>query len=70
MADLYFQIKPHPDLDAPADNGNAPLHAAANNGNVVLVTALLKAESLNINVRNPQCDDATPLHLAVMHGQC
>ena len=64
-----LQIRPHPDLNVAADTGNTALHAAANNGNVILVTALLKAERIDLNPRNPQCENATPLHLAVMHGE-
>lgn len=52
-----------------ADTGNTPLHAAANNGNTELVTMLVKSADIDVNVQNPQCENATPLHLAVMHGK-
>ena len=63
-------MKPRPDINLPADTGNTPLHAAANNGDVALVTTLLRAPDINANPTNAQCEQATPLHLAVMHGQC
>lgn len=57
------------DINLPADTGNSPLHAAANNGNVKLVSALLKSPDIEVDCRNTQCEGATPLHLAVMHGK-
>lgn len=62
-------MKPPIDVNCPADTGNTPLHAAANNGNVNLVTILLQNPRININSKNPQCEDATPLHLAIMLGR-
>lgn len=64
-----FQVKPPIDVNCPADTGNTPLHAAANNGNVNLVTILLQNPRIDINSKNPQCEDATPLHLAIMLGR-
>ena len=64
-----FQVKPPIDVNCPADTGNTPLHAAANNGNVNLVTILLQNPRIDINSKNPQCEDATPLHLAIMLGK-
>jgi len=61
-------VKPHIDVNLAADTGNTPLHAAANTGNDKLVQELLKCSGININCTNPQCENATPLHLAVMHG--
>ena len=52
-----------------ADNGNSPLHAASNNGDVRLVTALLQCPAINVNPVNSLCDGATPLHLAIMYGE-
>ena len=56
-------------VNQPADNGNTPLHAAANVGDVKMVATLLNVEGIHVNVTNPQYEDATPLHLAVMHGK-
>ena len=66
---VNFQVKPSIDVNHPSDTGNTALHAAANNGNVKLVTELLKSRDINVNCLNPQCDNAAPLHLAVMHGR-
>lgn len=65
---LSKHVKPRPDVNLPADTGNTPLHAAANNGNAELVRILLQVPWLKVNATNPQCDHATPLHLAAMHG--
>lgn len=65
---LGRQADPRPDVNKPADNGNTPLHAAANNGDVRLVTALLQCPGINVNPANSLCDGATPLHLAIMYG--
>ncbi len=64
-----FQIKCGAIVNVAADNGNTPLHAASNMGDVKMVATLLYMDHINVNVTNPQCDDATPLHLAVMHGK-
>ena len=56
-------------VNKPADNGNTPLHAAANVGDVKMVATLLNVEGIHVNATNPQCEGATPLHLAVMHGK-
>lgn len=65
---LINRVKPPIDVNCPADTGNTPLHAAANNGNVNLVAILLQNPRIDINSKNPQCEDATPLHLAIMLG--
>ncbi|CAH1795219.1 unnamed protein product [Owenia fusiformis] len=65
---LVQKAKPKIDVNKISDTGNSALHAAANNGNVVLVTTLLKAPGIHVDVVNPQTENATPLHLAVMHG--
>ena len=65
----YFQVKPVIDINHPSDTGNTALHAAANNGNVKLVAELLKSPDIDVNCCNPQCDNAAPIHLAVMHGR-
>ena len=70
LLSFFVQIKCNADIvNKPADNGNTPLHAAANVGDVKMVATLLNVEGIKVNVRNPQCEDATPLHLAVMHGK-
>ena len=61
-------MKPPININHPSDTGNTALHAAANNGNVKLVAELVKSPDIDLNCRNPQCEDAAPLHLAVMHG--
>ncbi|XP_062619995.1 uncharacterized protein LOC134281575 [Saccostrea cucullata] len=65
---LINRVKPPIDVNCAADTGNTPLHAAANNGNVDLVTILLQNPRIDINYKNPQCEEATPLHLAIMLG--
>lgn len=65
---LIKQIRPPININAAAYNGNTPLHAASNSGEVLLVTTLLKAPHLKIDAINTECDNATPLHLAAMHG--
>ena len=59
---------PKIDVNEPCDTGNTPLHAAVNNGNLKIVEILLKSASLNINLVNKSCMDATALHLAVWHN--
>ena len=66
---ILFQVKPKLDINKAADTGNSPLHAAANNGNTELVTILVRSADINVDIINPQCENATPLHLAVMHGK-
>ncbi|OWF39735.1 uncharacterized protein LOC110464672 [Mizuhopecten yessoensis] len=65
---LINRVKPMIDVNLAADTGNTPLHAAANSGNDRLVEVLLQCPQINVNAINPQCENATPLHLAVMHG--
>ncbi|ETE57012.1 Receptor-interacting serine/threonine-protein kinase 4, partial [Ophiophagus hannah] len=33
-----------------------------------LISLLLHYPGINVNVQNPQCDGATPLHLAIVYG--
>lgn len=51
-----------------APSGNTPLHAAINTGNINMVKLLINA-SANVNAWNPECEGATPLHLAIMSGK-
>ena len=57
-------------VNIPADSGNTPLHAVANSGNVKVAKLLLAVNEIDVNAVNPQCENATPLHMAVMHGRC
>lgn len=61
-------MNPKINVNQAADTGNSPLHAAANNGNTEMVTILVKSPDINVNITNPQCENATAIHLAVMHG--
>ncbi|KAK2192657.1 hypothetical protein NP493_27g07028 [Ridgeia piscesae] len=63
-----LQMTPQPDVNESAKTGNTPLHSAANSGSVSVTRVLLEVKDIQVNVTNPQCEDATPLHLAVMHG--
>ena len=63
-----LQTTPQPDVNESAKTGNTPLHSAANSGSVSVTRVLLEVKDIQVNVTNPQCEDATPLHLAVMHG--
>ncbi|BFZ03550.1 hypothetical protein BsWGS_06589 [Bradybaena similaris] len=56
------------DINKPSDTGNTALHAASNSGNLAIVDLLCHSRGLDVNCVNPQCENATPLHLAVMHG--
>ena len=51
-----------------APSGNTPLHAAINTGNINIVKLLINAGA-NVNAWNPECEGATPLHLAIMSGK-
>uniref|UniRef100_A0A0B6ZP05 SIPAR domain-containing protein n=1 Tax=Arion vulgaris TaxID=1028688 RepID=A0A0B6ZP05_9EUPU len=55
-------------INQAADTGNTSLHAASNSGNVAIVELLCSCKGIDMNCVNSQCDNATPLHLAVMHG--
>jgi ankyrin repeat protein len=55
-------------VNEPCDTGNTPLHAAVNNGKLEIVEILLKSKSLDINLTNNSCINATALHLAVWHN--
>ncbi|CAC5402293.1 unnamed protein product [Mytilus coruscus] len=65
---LINRVNPKINVNQAADTGNSPLHAAANNGNTEMVTILVKSPDINVNITNPQCENATAIHLAVMHG--
>ncbi|XP_005093860.2 uncharacterized protein LOC101861107 [Aplysia californica] len=65
---LVNRVHPAIEINLPADTGNTALHAAANSGNLVMVEILCGCEGLDLNCVNPQCERATPLHLAAMHG--
>lgn len=56
------------DINEKAPSGNSPLHAAVNTGNITLVKVLINAGA-DINAWNPECEGATPLHLAIMSGK-
>lgn len=55
-------------INEKAPSGNTPLHAAINNGNINMVKLLINAGA-NVNAWNPECEGATPLHLAIMSGK-
>lgn len=65
---LVTQVNPPIEINLPADTGNTALHAAANNGTINIVELLCGVEGIDVNSVNPQCERATPLHLAAMHG--
>ncbi|XP_074648031.1 uncharacterized protein LOC141903694 [Tubulanus polymorphus] len=65
---LLTQVKPKIDPEAPADSGNTPLHAAANSGSASMVRTLLNFGRVDVNKVNKHCDNATALHMAVLHG--
>ncbi|KAK3751046.1 hypothetical protein RRG08_044624 [Elysia crispata] len=65
---LLTKVHPAIDVNQPADTGNTALHAASNSGNLPLVEMLCGCDSIDMNCVNPQCENATPLHLSVMHG--
>lgn len=65
---LITRVKPAIDVNLASDTGNTALHAATNSGNTQLVSILLHSPDINVNCVNVQCEEATPLHLAVMHG--
>ena len=56
------------DVDEAAKSGNTPLHAAVNTGNVTMVKMLIEAGA-SLDTWNPECEGATPLHLAIMSGE-
>ena len=56
------------DVDEAAESGNTPLHAAVNTGNVAMVKMLIEAGA-SLDMWNPECEGATPLHLAIMSGE-
>jgi len=66
---MSLQMAQAIDVNSVADSGNSALHAAANMGSKELVRELLGARDINVNVQNSSCENATPLHVSVMHGQ-
>ncbi|XP_070581122.1 uncharacterized protein [Ptychodera flava] len=65
---LLTKVQVKADVNLAADTGNTALHAAANLGYANMVKILCLRGRADVNVTNPQCDNATPLHLSVMHG--
>ncbi|ESO87089.1 hypothetical protein LOTGIDRAFT_229258 [Lottia gigantea] len=65
---LLHRVKPAIDINLPSDTGNTALHAAANTGHYSVVSELLSCPDIDINCKNMQCEQATPIHYAVMHG--
>ncbi|WAQ97063.1 ANK3-like protein [Mya arenaria] len=67
---LQYLVKATPSINVNhvSNTGNTALHAAVNAGSAQLVSALLKAPGLNVDCVNLQCENAAPIHLAVMHG--
>ena len=63
-------MRPTPDVNQAADTGNSPLHAAANCGYDEVAQILLEAPGINKNPTNTATENATPLHLATLHGMC
>ena len=55
-------------MNVTADNGNTPLHAAVNRGDVAVVRELLSSPEIDVDAANHDCGDVTPLLLAAMHG--
>ncbi|KAJ1465870.1 ankyrin repeat-containing domain protein, partial [Baffinella frigidus] len=62
LAILELLFEAGADIEAPALDGNTPLHAAAEMGYVTVLRFLL-SKNINISVRNIK--RATPLHLAI-----
>ena len=56
-------------MNRSSSSGNTPLHSAANWGFTEVVQILLDKGQAQVNCANPNCDNATPLHLAVMQGR-
>ena len=69
MLYICFQFSADLGVNKIANNGNTALHAAANSGHIESMRELLKIKEIAVNPINPQCENATPLHLAVMHGR-
>ncbi|XP_064612317.1 uncharacterized protein LOC135476265 [Liolophura sinensis] len=65
---LLNRVKPAIDVNQSTDTGNTALHAAANQGCGKIAEILLQTPDILVNCQNPQCEHATPLHMAVMHG--
>lgn len=65
---MCCQVRPKLDVNEASRTGNTALHAVANNANVEICALLLAEADIDVNAANDQCDDATALHLAVMHG--
>ena len=62
-------MQPRVDVNETSPSGNTPLHAAVNTGNVSMVKLLISAGAKR-DAWNPECEGATPLHLAIMSGKC
>lgn len=56
------------DINHYGDSGNTPLHAAIGRGDTPMVQWMLQVGA-NVNAINQECNQATPLHLAVMNGK-
>ena len=54
------------DVNAKNDDGDTPLHYAADVGDAAIIATLLAAEGVSVNAKND--DDDTPLHFAVKFG--
>ena len=61
-------MQPRVDVNETSPSGNTPLHAAVNTGNVSMVKLLISAGA-KLDAWNPECEGATPLHLAIMSGK-
>ena len=66
---ILYKACPGLDVNRSSSSGNTPLHSAANWGFTEVVQILLDKGQAQVNCANPNCDNATPLHLAVMQGR-
>lgn len=66
---FHLQVRPSINVNLAADTGNTALHAASNSGNLAVVEMLCQCDDIDVNCQNKLCEDVTPLHLAVMHGE-
>jgi len=60
--DLQYLLESKFDVNTLDDSGNAPIHIAANTGNIPALQILL-SHGASVNIRNG--DGSTPLHVAV-----
>ena len=65
---IYFQVSPLPDVNQVPGSGNSALHTSVYVGNPRITQMLIDAGA-DVNLWNPECQGATPLHLAVWHGK-